>query len=87
MSEDKYPVIQGKKGPVFRTMKRTSDICKEWRKKKLTHKELLQAFKVELKNEFDEASNERLTALATRLLDEKLLADSKLSKYPVPEES
>lgn len=44
-------------------------------------------FKRELKVEFPQASEERLQAMAQRLLNEKLLADEKMARFPVQHES
>eukprot|EP00451_Oxyrrhis_marina_P005690 CAMPEP_0204277234 /NCGR_PEP_ID=MMETSP0468-20130131/29184_1 /ASSEMBLY_ACC=CAM_ASM_000383 /TAXON_ID=2969 /ORGANISM="Oxyrrhis marina" /LENGTH=338 /DNA_ID=CAMNT_0051253979 /DNA_START=24 /DNA_END=1040 /DNA_ORIENTATION=+ len=57
------------------------------REKKLIHQEIKEQFKAELKQEFPNASEERLQAVANRLVDEKLLADEKLRRYPIPGES
>lgn len=57
------------------------------REMKIEQGELKRQFKEQLRAEFPKASNERLDALAHRLLFEKLLADAKISKYPVPNES
>lgn len=57
------------------------------REKKLIHQEVKEQFKAELKFEFPNASEERLQAVAHRLVDEKLLADERQTRYPKPGES
>jgi hypothetical protein len=55
--------------------------------KKQQYQDLKEEFKADLRYEYPSASEERLQALAQRLLDEKLLADEKLRRFPVPHES
>jgi len=55
--------------------------------KKVEYQDLKEQFKKELKVEFPNASEERLQAMAQRLLNEKLLADEKLKRFPVQHES
>jgi hypothetical protein len=57
------------------------------REKKLQYHDLKEEFKNELRAEFPQASEERLQAMAARLLDEKLMVDEKLRRYPIPHES
>lgn len=57
------------------------------REKKIKYQDLKEQFKKELKLEFPNASEERLQAMAQRLLDEKLRADEKISRFPVQHES
>merc|ERR1719450_288486 len=57
------------------------------RERKLDFQELKEQFKRELKVEFPQASEERLQAMAQRLLNEKLLADEKLARFPIQHES
>jgi hypothetical protein len=55
--------------------------------KKQQYQDLKEEFKADLRYEYPSASEERLQALAQRLLDEKLLADEKVRRFPVPHES
>merc|ERR1719473_183844 len=55
--------------------------------KKVEYQDLKEQFKKELKVEFPNASEERLQAMGQRLLNEKLLADEKLKRFPVQHES
>lgn len=55
--------------------------------KKNQYQDLKEEFKAELRNEFPTASEERMQAIAARLLDEKLLADERTRRYPIPHES
>jgi len=57
------------------------------RERKIDFQELKEQFKRELKVEFPNASEERLQAMAQRLLNEKLLADEKMARFPVQHES
>merc|ERR1719238_1099563 len=57
------------------------------RERKIDFQDLKEQFKRELKVEFPNASEERLQAMAQRLLNEKLLADEKMSRFPVQHES
>jgi hypothetical protein len=57
------------------------------RERKVDFQELKEQFKRELKVEFPSASEERLQAMAQRLLNEKLLADEKLARFPIQHES
>merc|ERR1719305_629909 len=57
------------------------------RERKIDFQDLKEQFKRELKVEFPNASEERLQAMAQRLLNEKLLADEKLARFPVHHES
>lgn len=57
------------------------------RERKIDFQELKQEFKMELKKEYPEASEERLQAMSQRLLSEKLLADEKTARFPVQHES
>eukprot|EP00913_Durusdinium_trenchii_P013440 g12620.t1 len=57
------------------------------RERKMDFHDLKVQFKRELKVEFPQASEERLQAMAQRLLNEKLLADEKMSRFPVQHES
>merc|ERR1719195_605311 len=57
------------------------------RERKVDFQDLKEQFKRELKNEFPNASEERLQAMAQRLLNEKLLADEKMARFPVQHES
>jgi len=57
------------------------------RERKIDFQDLKEQFKRELKVEFPQASEERLQAMAQRLLNEKLLADEKLARFPVQHES
>lgn len=54
---------------------------------KIEYQELKDEFKDKLREEFPSASEERLQALAHRLLEEKLRSDAKLARQPVPQES
>jgi hypothetical protein len=66
---------------------RTSKVGQEMASIKVTHQALKNDFKAQLKEEFPNASEERLQALAHRLLEEKLRSDAKISRQPVPQES
>jgi hypothetical protein len=57
------------------------------RERKIEWQALKEQFKVELKVEFPNASEERLQAMAQRLLNEKLMADEKLARFPIQHES
>merc|ERR1712039_530841 len=57
------------------------------RDRKIDFQELKDQFKRELQLEFPQASEERLQAMAQRLLGEKLLADEKLARFPIQHES
>lgn len=57
------------------------------RERKTDFQDLKEQFKRELKVEFPQASEERLQAMAQRLLNEKLLADEKLARFPIQHES
>eukprot|EP00927_Polykrikos_kofoidii_P080429 TRINITY_DN77297_c0_g1_i1.p1 TRINITY_DN77297_c0_g1~~TRINITY_DN77297_c0_g1_i1.p1 ORF type:complete len:359 (-),score=71.72 TRINITY_DN77297_c0_g1_i1:56-1132(-) len=57
------------------------------RERKIDYQELKDQFKMELKREFPQASEERLQAMAQRLLKEKLAADEKAFLFPVRAES
>lgn len=57
------------------------------RDRKIDFQDLKEQFKRELKVEFPQASEEKLQAMAQRLLNEKLLADEKLARFPVQHES
>lgn len=64
-----------------------SNVNDRLRERKIDFQELKEQFKAELKSEFPKASEERLQAMAQRLLNEKLLADEKLARFPVQHES
>merc|ERR1711990_311314 len=55
--------------------------------KKQQYQDMKEEFKADLRHEYPNASEERLQALAQRLLDEKLLADEKVRRFPVQHES
>jgi len=57
------------------------------RERKIDFQDLKEQFKRELKCEFPNASEERLQAMSQRLLNEKLLADEKVGRFPVQHES
>merc|ERR1712066_509140 len=57
------------------------------RERKVDFQELKEQFKRELKVEFPQASEERLQAMSQRLLNEKLLADEKMARFPIQHES
>lgn len=57
------------------------------RERKIDFQDLKDQFKKELKVEFPNASEERLQAMSQRLLNEKLLADEKMARFPVQHES
>jgi len=65
----------------------TANINALLREKKIDYQELKEQFKKELKQEYPEASEERLQAVAQRLLGEKLLADEKACRFPANHES
>merc|ERR1712072_1153253 len=64
-----------------------ADLNLNLRDMKVDYQDLKEQFKRELKVEFPNASEERLQAMAQRLLNEKLLADEKLARFPVQHES
>mmetsp|Transcript_3852 Transcript_3852/g.9813 ORF Transcript_3852/g.9813 Transcript_3852/m.9813 type:complete len:371 (-) Transcript_3852:155-1267(-) len=64
-----------------------SNVNDRLRERKIDFQELKEQFKKELKVEFPQASEERLQAMAQRLLNEKLLADEKMARFPVHSES
>lgn len=68
-------------------MKSTKIMNEAIRDKKIECQDLKEQFKRELKCEFPNASEERLQAMAARLLDEKLRADEKLTRFPLQQES
>lgn len=55
--------------------------------KKIEYQDLKDLFKHELRVEFPNASEERLQSMGQRLLEEKLLSDVKLKRFPVQHES
>jgi len=57
------------------------------RERKLDYQDLKDNFKRELKSEFPQASEERLQAMAQRLLKEKLMADEKMCRFPAHHET
>lgn len=65
----------------------TANINSLLREKKIDYQELKDQFKRELKAEMPEASEERLQAIAQRLLGEKLMADEKACRFPANQES
>lgn len=65
----------------------TANINALLREKKIDYQELKEQFKHELRKEYPEASEERLQAVAQRLLGEKLLADEKACRFPANHES
>jgi len=65
----------------------TANINMRLSEKKVEYQDLKEQFKQELKVEFPNASEERLQAMGQRLLNEKLLADEKLKRFPVQHES
>jgi hypothetical protein len=65
----------------------TANINALLREKKIDYQELKEQFKRELKQEYPEASEERLQAVAQRLLGEKLLADEKACRFPANHEN
>jgi len=56
------------------------------RERKIDYHDLKDEFKKVLKDEFPQASEERLQAMAQRLLQEKLLADEKMARFPANNE-
>lgn len=64
-----------------------TEIGDKIREKKIEYQDLKEQFKRELKCEFPNASEERLQAMAARLLDEKLRADEKHQRFPLQHES
>jgi hypothetical protein len=64
-----------------------SNVNDRLRERKTDFQDLKEQFKRELKVEFPQASEERLQAMAQRLLNEKLLADEKLARFPIQHES
>merc|ERR1712182_151332 len=67
--------------------KKAKRLNEELSRVKLELQDLKEQFKRELKVEFPNASEERLQAMAQRLLNEKLLADEKTARFPVQHES
>jgi len=57
------------------------------RERKIDFQDLKEQFQRELKVEFPQASEERLQAMAQRLLNEKLLADEKIARFPIQHEN
>lgn len=57
------------------------------RERKADFQDLKEEFKRELRVEFPSATEERLQAMAQRLLNEKLTADEKMTRFPVQNES
>jgi len=55
--------------------------------RKVEYQDLKDLFKHELRVEFPNACEERLQSMAQRLLEEKLLSDVKLKRFPVQHES
>merc|ERR1719199_1546248 len=64
-----------------------SNVNDRLRERKIDFQDLKEQFKRELKVEFPNASEDRLQAMGQRLLNEKLLADEKLKRFPVQHES
>merc|ERR1719316_839612 len=64
-----------------------SNVNDRLRERKVDFQDLKEQCKRELKVEFPQASEERLQAMSQRLLNEKLLADEKMSRFPVQHES
>lgn len=64
-----------------------TNVNERLRERKVDFLELKEQFKRELKVEFPQASEERLQAMAQRLLNEKLMADEKMARFPVQHES
>lgn len=67
--------------------KSVANVNDRLRERKIDFQDLKDQFKRELKVEFPQASEERLQAMAQRLLNEKLLADEKMARFPVQHES
>ena len=65
----------------------TAKINQQLRQRKIDFQDLKEHFKLELRQQLPTASEERLQALAQRLLYEKMLADEKLKRFPVQHES
>jgi hypothetical protein len=57
------------------------------RQKKLEYQDLKEEFKTEIRRDHPQVTEERLQAMAARLLDEKLLHDERIRRYPIPHES
>jgi len=74
--------LQGYAGP----KDSVGTINERLRERKIDFQELKDQFKQELKEDFPHASEERLQAMAQRLLNEKLLADEKAARFPVQHE-
>mmetsp|Transcript_140932 Transcript_140932/g.248846 ORF Transcript_140932/g.248846 Transcript_140932/m.248846 type:complete len:359 (-) Transcript_140932:82-1158(-) len=64
-----------------------TNVNERLRERKIDFQDLKEQFKRELKVEFPNASEERLQAMSQRLLNEKLLADEKMARFPVQHES
>lgn len=57
------------------------------RQKKVEFQDLKEEFKTDIRREFPQVTEERLQAMAHRLLDEKLMHDERIRRYPIPHES
>mmetsp|Transcript_68421 Transcript_68421/g.164258 ORF Transcript_68421/g.164258 Transcript_68421/m.164258 type:complete len:347 (+) Transcript_68421:116-1156(+) len=74
--------LQGYTGP----KDSVANINDRLRERKIDFQDLKDQFKQELKEDFPHASEERLQAMAQRLLNEKLLVDEKAARFPVQHE-
>lgn len=74
-------------GPHHGPMQQVHEFNQCLRDKKIEYQDLKEQFKMELKTEFPYASEERLQAMAQRLIDEKLRSDQKLARCPLEHES
>lgn len=77
-----HPKLTGK--PYLNPTRSVGSLNDRIRERKVDFFELKDQFKRELKAEFPDSSEERLQAVAQRLLNEKLLADEKLCQFPMP---
>eukprot|EP00397_Hematodinium_sp_SG-2012_P035456 GEMP01038144.1.p1 GENE.GEMP01038144.1~~GEMP01038144.1.p1 ORF type:complete len:338 (+),score=63.41 GEMP01038144.1:88-1101(+) len=67
-------------------MQQQHELTMGQREKKIEFQDLKEHYKKELKTEFPNASEQRLQAMAQRLLDEKLRVDEKVARFPVQHE-
>lgn len=88
--EQPPPVAKSEPPPLdtyISPMQSVVNINDRLRERKIDFQDLKEQFKRELKAEFPNASEERLQAMAQRLLSEKLLADEKMARFPVQHEN
>jgi hypothetical protein len=64
-----------------------SEMDEMLRQKKIEYQDLKEEFKADIRRDFPQVTEERLQAMAARLLDEKLMHDERIRRYPIPHES